>query len=89
MAFTTETKKTSKEVLAPRSTELEFCGFPGALFVTVVVPIVTYFLAFGCSEELGCSLSLPVSNPRSSAMPVTLRQGYEFLRFGSCKKRGE
>ncbi|SHO77263.1 Similar to S.cerevisiae protein ERG24 (C-14 sterol reductase) [Malassezia sympodialis ATCC 42132] len=53
----------SKEVLAPRSKELEFGGFFGALFVTVTVPLTMYYLAFGCSEELGCDLSLPISRP--------------------------
>lgn len=55
----------SKEVLAPRSRELEFGGFFGALFVTVTVPLTMYYLAFGCSEELGCDLSLPVSHPKA------------------------
>ncbi|KAG5647001.1 hypothetical protein DXG03_001725 [Asterophora parasitica] len=40
--------------LNPRTTEYEFLGPPGALFVTTVVPIVTYALYFGCSEANGC-----------------------------------
>ena len=39
--------------LNPRTTKYEFFGPPGALFVTLSVPITTYALYFGCSEETG------------------------------------
>ncbi|WFD30992.1 Delta(14)-sterol reductase [Malassezia sp. CBS 17886] len=51
-----------EDLIAPRSTELEFGGPLGALFVTTAVPITMYYLALGCSEELGCSVSTPVTN---------------------------
>lgn len=54
----------SKAVLAPRTKNLEFGGVPGALFISLTVPITMYYFAFGCSEELGCALSLPVSRPQ-------------------------
>jgi hypothetical protein len=43
--------KTSE--LNPKTTSYEFLGPPGALFVTLVVPITTYALYFGCSEKTG------------------------------------
>ncbi|KAI0731964.1 ERG4/ERG24 ergosterol biosynthesis protein [Fomitopsis betulina] len=39
--------------LNPRTTKYEFFGPPGALFVTLSVPITTYALYFGCSEASG------------------------------------
>ncbi|KAG6865178.1 hypothetical protein C0991_004621 [Blastosporella zonata] len=48
--------------LAPRTTHYEFFGPPGALFVTLTVPAITYALYFGCSESNGC-------NPSLSAIP--------------------
>ncbi|KII86809.1 hypothetical protein PLICRDRAFT_43470 [Plicaturopsis crispa FD-325 SS-3] len=39
--------------LNPRTTHYEFLGPPGALFVTVTVPLLSYALYFGCSEEFG------------------------------------
>lgn len=39
--------------LNPRTTSYEFLGPPGALFVTLTVPLVTYALYFGCSEAVG------------------------------------
>ena len=39
--------------LNPRTTTYEFLGPPGALFVTLIVPVVTYALYFGCSEHTG------------------------------------
>jgi delta14-sterol reductase len=39
--------------LNPRTTSYEFLGPPGALFVTITVPLVTYALYFGCSEAAG------------------------------------
>lgn len=39
--------------LNPRTTTYEFLGPPGALFVTLAVPITTYALYFGCSEAAG------------------------------------
>ncbi|KAK0469726.1 ERG4/ERG24 ergosterol biosynthesis protein [Desarmillaria tabescens] len=43
----------SKSDLNPRTTHYEFFGPPGALFVTLTVPIITYALYFGCAEESG------------------------------------
>lgn len=39
--------------LNPRTTSYEFLGPPGALFVTLTVPLITYALYFGCSEAAG------------------------------------
>ncbi len=47
------TAMSSKSDLNPRTTHYEFFGPPGALFVTLAVPITTYALYFGCSEETG------------------------------------
>lgn len=44
---------TSTTVLNPRTTHYEFLGPPGALLVTVFVPITAYALYFGCSETSG------------------------------------
>ncbi|KAK1225005.1 erg24, C-14 sterol reductase [Marasmius sp. AFHP31] len=45
----------SKKVadLNPRTTSYEFLGPPGAFLITVGVPILTYGLYFGCSEQTG------------------------------------
>ncbi|KAL1724466.1 ergosterol biosynthesis ERG4/ERG24 [Schizophyllum commune] len=40
-------------ILNPRTTKYEFAGPLGALFVTVTVPIFSYLLYFGCSEQSG------------------------------------
>ena len=40
-------------VLNPRTTSYEFLGPPGALLITLGVPITTYALYFGCSEHSG------------------------------------
>ena len=53
------------DVLAPRSRELEFGGVLGALFITVTVPLTMYYLTFGCSPEMGCSLPLSASNAQA------------------------
>ncbi|GLB40308.1 putative ERG4 ERG24 ergosterol biosynthesis protein [Lyophyllum shimeji] len=47
-------KKSPGSELNPRTTSYEFLGPPGALFVTLTVPIVIYALYFGCSEANGC-----------------------------------
>lgn len=39
--------------LNPRTKSYEFLGPPGALFITLAVPITTYALYFGCSEQSG------------------------------------
>jgi hypothetical protein len=39
--------------LNPRTTSYEFFGPIGALFITIVVPLTTYLLYFGCSEQSG------------------------------------
>ncbi|KAJ7139465.1 ERG4/ERG24 ergosterol biosynthesis protein [Mycena epipterygia] len=46
-------------LLNPRTTSYEFLGPPGALLITLGVPITTYALYFGCSENSGgCPPSL-------------------------------
>ncbi|KAM6504397.1 ERG4/ERG24 ergosterol biosynthesis protein [Amanita muscaria] len=45
--------------LNPRTTTYEFLGPPGAFLISVGVPLMTYILFFGCSEQLGgCPPSL-------------------------------
>ncbi|KIJ64380.1 hypothetical protein HYDPIDRAFT_154843 [Hydnomerulius pinastri MD-312] len=39
--------------LNPRTTTYEFMGPPGALAITIGVPVMTYALYFGCSEVTG------------------------------------
>jgi hypothetical protein len=41
------------DLLNPRTTTYEFMGPPGALLITIGVPIMTYLLYFGCSESAG------------------------------------
>ncbi|KAH8831352.1 ERG4/ERG24 ergosterol biosynthesis protein [Flagelloscypha sp. PMI_526] len=41
------------EILNPRTKRYEFLGPPGAFLITIGVPLVTYGLYFGCSEETG------------------------------------
>ncbi|KAI0917000.1 hypothetical protein AcW1_007690 [Taiwanofungus camphoratus] len=48
--------------LNPRTKGYEFFGPPGALFVTLSVPIMSYALYFGCSEETG-GCPPPISMP--------------------------
>ncbi|GBE84873.1 ERG4/ERG24 ergosterol biosynthesis protein [Sparassis latifolia] len=43
----------SSDTLNPRTKSYEFFGPPGALLVTLSVPITTYALYFGCSEATG------------------------------------
>lgn len=43
---------------APRTLHYEFLGPPGALGISLLVPLFTYFFAFGCDER-GCP-SMPV-----------------------------
>jgi hypothetical protein len=40
-------------ILNPRTTSYEFLGPPGAFLISVGVPVTTYALYFGCSEETG------------------------------------
>lgn len=39
--------------LNPRTNHYEFLGPPGALLISLGVPIMTYLLYFGCSEQSG------------------------------------
>ncbi|KAF7316781.1 Glycosyltransferase family 2 protein [Mycena chlorophos] len=49
----------SNTELNPKTTTYEFLGPPGALAVTIGVPVMTYALYFGCSEAAGgCPPSL-------------------------------
>lgn len=51
--------------LNPRTTSYEFFGPPGALFVTISVPITTYALFFACSEASGgCPPPLDILSTR-------------------------
>ncbi len=43
----------SKSDLNPRTARYEFFGPPGALSIILLLPITTYALYFGCSEEIG------------------------------------
>ncbi len=56
-------KSLSKEQLGPKTKHYEFAGPPGAAFVSLSVPFFAYYLYFGCSEKLGCALTLPIDNP--------------------------
>lgn len=47
------TKKKDGDTLNPRTTSYEFFGPPGALFVTLSVPFITYALYFICNEKSG------------------------------------
>jgi len=48
-------------MLNPRTTSYEFFGPPGALFITLAVPITTYALYFSCSEQTGGCPPIPAS----------------------------
>ncbi|PKI84646.1 Erg24p [Malassezia vespertilionis] len=50
------------EVLAPKSHKLEFGGLWGALFISTTVPLTIYYFTFACDDNIGCALSLPVTN---------------------------
>ena len=52
----------SSAVLAPRTRTYEFGGPLGTLFVSITVPLTMYYFVFGCNEQLGCTLSLPLQN---------------------------
>ncbi|SNX85361.1 probable ERG24 - C-14 sterol reductase [Melanopsichium pennsylvanicum] len=56
-------KSLSKEQLGPKTTHYEFGGPLGAAFVSLTVPFFSYYLYFGCSEKLGCALTLPIDKP--------------------------
>ncbi|KAL4065495.1 ergosterol biosynthesis ERG4/ERG24 [Scleroderma yunnanense] len=48
-------KQETEETLNPRTTKYEFLGPPGALLITIGVPVMAYALYFGCSETSnGC-----------------------------------
>ena len=62
MASSTVVAKKSE--LNPRTTSYEFCGPLGATFITIVVPLTTYLLYFGCSQQNGCPPPLTsIKNP--------------------------
>lgn len=63
------TKSTSE--LNPRTTHYEFAGPPGALFVTLTVPITTYALYYTCSETSGGCPPPLSSLPTSFVQAVT------------------
>jgi hypothetical protein len=53
--LSSKTFMSSKQLtsLNPRTTSYEFLGPPGAFFITLAVPTVTYALYFACSEQSG------------------------------------
>jgi hypothetical protein len=53
---------------SPRTTTYEFLGPPGALGISLLVPIFTYFFAFGCDER-GCTPT-PVGEYFSNGLTV-------------------
>ena len=55
--------KSENEVLNPRTTTYEFMGPPGAFFISVGVPMMTYLLYFGCSESAGACPPSHVLSP--------------------------
>ncbi|KAI8986073.1 ERG4/ERG24 ergosterol biosynthesis protein [Trametes punicea] len=50
--MSSSSSKASSE-LNPRTTQYEFLGPPGALAITIGVPVMTYAFYFGCSEQTG------------------------------------
>ncbi|KAH7927577.1 ERG4/ERG24 ergosterol biosynthesis protein [Leucogyrophana mollusca] len=46
-------KNPKGDALNPRTTTYEFLGPPGALLISIGVPVMTYALYFGCSETSG------------------------------------
>ncbi|PWN50038.1 putative ERG24-C-14 sterol reductase [Violaceomyces palustris] len=77
MSSSPSPKKASKlkteDQLGPVSEHYEFGGPPGALFVTLTVPLFSYLLFYGCSPELGCSPTLPLRDPK--LLWATLKYG--------------
>jgi len=69
----------SQEILNPKTTQYEFLGPPGALFVSIVCPALVFALIFLCNED-GCP-------PRDTALwkrqfPTTLA---EFVDWKAIK----
>ncbi|KAG6369448.1 ERG4/ERG24 ergosterol biosynthesis protein [Boletus reticuloceps] len=62
--------KPKNDQLNPRTTTYEFMGPPGALLVTVGVPLMTYLLYFGCSESAGACPPSYVFSPSLLAARV-------------------
>ncbi|KAF9793038.1 ERG4/ERG24 ergosterol biosynthesis protein [Thelephora terrestris] len=62
MSSSTAVEKRSE--LNPRTTSYEFCGPIGATLITIGVPLTTYLLYFGCSQQNGCPPPLTsIKNP--------------------------
>ncbi|KAJ1033803.1 hypothetical protein NDA16_000013 [Ustilago loliicola] len=72
-------KSLSKEQLGPKTKHYEFAGPFGAAFVSLTVPFFSYYLYFGCSERLGCALTLPIDKP--DAIRSLLVQGVKDSLF--------
>jgi delta14-sterol reductase len=53
MATTNSKKELSQATLNPKTTEYEFLGAPGALFVSLSCPLIVFALIFLCNEN-GC-----------------------------------
>ena len=52
--MTSSTAVEKKSELNPRTTSYEFAGPIGAALITIGVPLTTYLLYFGCSQQNGC-----------------------------------
>ncbi|CAD6933241.1 unnamed protein product [Tilletia laevis] len=63
----------TKNIINPKSLHTEFGGTPGALFVSTIVPFLTYYLFYACNEAVGCPL-LPAKMDFTPALTL-LRQG--------------
>ncbi|KAN0079912.1 Ergosterol biosynthesis ERG4/ERG24 [Tylopilus felleus] len=62
--------KSENDLLNPRTTTYEFMGPPGALLISLGVPIMTYLLYFGCSESAGACPPSYVFSPSLLAAHV-------------------
>lgn len=51
-----------KEELNPRTTEREFCGWPGALAISTLLPVLFNVLYFSCNER-GCPVTWDSLDP--------------------------
>lgn len=69
--------------LNPRTNHYEFFGPPGALFVTLSVPLTTYALFFLCSDSSGgCPPSMWAVAPRFVEAAKNSRTWIELFELG-------
>ena len=52
--MTSSTVVEKKSELNPRTTSYEFGGPLGAALITITIPLMTYLLYFGCTQQNGC-----------------------------------